>query len=242
MKPTPGTLDPEDVRRLHSEGLGVIAIARQLRRRNDLIVTCLQDLGLTDRVTREWMIEQYVTLGRTVDDIAAERGVGEGAIRRYLRRFGIPIRYKTRGKSRNRYTADPDWLREMYVDRGMSMRQVGQLARCSPTSVARMMSKFGITRRVQTGVPHGDATNYERSFLYTVRERILDRDGRRCRWPDCGSTERLEINHIIPVRDRGMTVYGNGITLCRKHHQQTFKREYEFVDLFRELISMGPLT
>lgn len=241
VKPTPGTLDPDDVRRLHAEGLGVLAIARKLRRRNDLIVACLRGLGLDNRVSEEWLIEQYVHLGRSVDDIARERGVGEGAIRRYLRLFHIPIRYKTRGKSRNARLADPDWLQEMYVDRALSMRQVALEAGCTVTSLHRAMTKHGIARRVQTGVrniPIGE----ERSFLYRLRRRILERDHFACRWPGCTVTTRLEVNHIVPIRKGGMTTFENGITLCRPHHQLTFGREMEFVDLFRGLISLGPLT
>lgn len=241
MKPTPGALDPEDVRRLHAEGLGVIAIARRLRRRNDLIVSCLNDLGLNDRVTREWIEEQYVHLRRDIDDIARERGVGEGAIRRHLRRFGIPIRYKSRGHVRNALLADPDWLHEMYVTRGMSMHQVAKAAGASESSVARRLSTLGISRRAQTGVPH-QPSGHERVFMYGVRDAVLERDGHACRWPGCGSTERLEINHIVPRRENGPTVYENGITLCRKHHHMTFGREMEFAPLFRMLVSLGPLT
>lgn len=240
MKPTPGPIDPEEVRRLRMEGLGVIAIARRLRRRNDLVVACLRNLGLSDRVTKEWMTEQYVTLGRSVDDIASERGVGESAIRRYLRRFSIPQRYRSRGRVRNVFLHDPGWLREMYWDRGLSMRQVAIQAGCTTTSLGRAMSVLGIPRRSQTEVP--SIAGEERVFLYRLRQRVLDRDGRACRWPDCGSAERLEINHIIPTRLGGATAYENGITLCRAHHHQTFGREMDFAPLFQKLVSMGPLT
>lgn len=241
MKPTPGALDPEDVRRLRAEGLGIIAIARRLRRRNDLIVSCLNDLGLNNRVTREWIEEQYVHLRQDIDDIARERGVTEAAIRSHLRRFDIPIRYKSKGHVRNTLLADPDWLRERYVTRKMSMHQIAKEAGASNSSVARRLILFGISRRVQTGVRH-QPPGHERSFLYGLRDAVLERDGHACRWPGCGSTERLEINHIVPLREGGLTVYENGITLCRPHHHLTFGKEMEFVPLFRGLISLGPLT
>lgn len=42
--------------------------------------------------SREWLHEQYVTLGRTSDEIAAMVGVNGGTILRYLHANGIPLR------------------------------------------------------------------------------------------------------------------------------------------------------
>ena len=51
-----------------------------------------------------------------------------------------------------------------------------------------------------------------RLFTGRVREYILRRDGYKC--TNCGSTQRLEVDHIIPYSKGGKTVPSNGKTLC----------------------------
>lgn len=53
----------------------------------------------------------------------------------------------------------------------------------------------------------------ERGILTkTLRKRIYDRDGNRCL--NCGSTENLSIDHIIPLSKGGQTIIQNLQTLC----------------------------
>lgn len=47
-----------------------------------------------------------------------------------------------------------------------------------------------------------------------IRERILDRDGRKC--AQCGSTVKLEIDHIIPISKGGREDEDNMQVLCQK--------------------------
>ncbi len=46
-----------------------------------------------------------------------------------------------------------------------------------------------------------------------VRERILDRDGRKCN--RCGNTESLEIDHVIPLSKGGRHNENNFQVLCK---------------------------
>ena len=61
----------------------------------------------------------------------------------------------------------------------------------------------------------------QNSTLRHWREHVLKRDGGKC--VICGSRERLEAHHIIPVfcdpNRKYMYDVNNGITLCREHHQ-----------------------
>ena len=49
-----------------------------------------------------------------------------------------------------------------------------------------------------------------------VRQRVLKRDGYKC--TRCGSTDDLEIHHVIPAADGGPTSMENLIVLCHQHH------------------------
>lgn len=51
------------------------------------------------------------------------------------------------------------------------------------------------------------------------RQAVKDRDGWKCRV--CGSTDRLQAHHLIPIHKNSSLalVVGNGITLCHKHHR-----------------------
>ena len=54
------------------------------------------------------------------------------------------------------------------------------------------------------------------------RKRILDRDGHQCQMPDCQTPDDeqvdLQIHHIRPVKDGGLTIDENLITLCSACH------------------------
>ncbi|MGA7097735.1 MAG: HNH endonuclease signature motif containing protein, partial [Acidimicrobiia bacterium] len=51
-----------------------------------------------------------------------------------------------------------------------------------------------------------------------LRKHILSRD-QGCTSDGCPSTYRLQIHHIIPISQGGLTVEQNLITLCWYHHQ-----------------------
>jgi len=53
------------------------------------------------------------------------------------------------------------------------------------------------------------------------RKDILERDNYRCR--NCGSTEKLEVHHIIPIAELpgAAAMPMNGVTLCKQCHKET---------------------
>jgi 5-methylcytosine-specific restriction endonuclease McrA len=199
----------------------------------------MQSLGLSNRMTKEWLELHYITNQEPASELARLRGTSEATIRYHLHRWNIPIRYRKTGSIRNHKLADARWLRSLYVNELRSLQEVADLAGCRVGSVRNALSRHGITRRRH---PRGKYTSQTRLFIGRTRRLILERDGYRCRWPDCSATEPLEINHIIPLEDGGRTTVDNAITLCRPHHRAIRKREHDFVELFRGLISLGPLT
>lgn len=48
----------------------------------------------------------------------------------------------------------------------------------------------------------------------TRRQRVLERDGHRCQ--ECGATELLEIDHVVPVAHGGTEDESNLQVLCEK--------------------------
>ena len=62
----------------------------------------------------------------------------------------------------------------------------------------------------------------KRRPLRRQRQRVLERDGHRCQKPGCETPEDeqvdLQLHHIRPVKDGGLTVDDNLITLCSTCH------------------------
>lgn len=53
-------------------------------------------MGKLKMYTNEvWLRRQYVTLGKSVDDIAKEQGVGKSTIDRYVAKFGLQFKRRT---------------------------------------------------------------------------------------------------------------------------------------------------
>ena len=63
----------------------------------------------------------------------------------------------------------------------------------------------------------------QNSFTPGVRKAILEADGYMCR--ECEDTERLRVDHIIPVYRGGEGTFENGQTLCHRCHVR--KHYYE---------------
>ena len=56
-----------------------------------------------------------------------------------------------------------------------------------------------------------------------LRGRAIRRDGGAC--TNCGSTERLEVDHVIPRSDGGSNQLGNLATLCHRCHDLKTKAD-----------------
>jgi 5-methylcytosine-specific restriction enzyme A len=70
--------------------------------------------------------------------------------------------------------------------------------------------------------PHHDQRSNERygnPHYRKNRAKALERDGYRCRFKGCGSTNNLSVHHVIAIRDGGTNQVSNLVTLCRTHHE-----------------------
>ncbi len=72
------------------------------------------------------------------------------------------------------------------------------------------------------------------------RNKVLKRDKYKCQMPGCKKRKyKLQVHHIIPY---GRSVYlrvesANGITLCKKHHDEIKGKESFFIQLFSKIVA-----
>jgi hypothetical protein len=119
-------------------------------------VTCLaREYGIPLRrahrrphplVDRDWLHEQYVTEGRTLDDIAAECGMSSATMCRQAQKHGIPVR--PRGGRRDRANLQaknvPPLLRPALTDSGGWKRLQRFAAATRYRSLARATQQLGL--------------------------------------------------------------------------------------------------
>jgi 5-methylcytosine-specific restriction endonuclease McrA len=72
-----------------------------------------------------------------------------------------------------------------------------------------------------------------------VRREVWSRDEGKCTWPldsggICGSTLRLEIDHVVPRRRNGPSTIGNCRLACKFHNQLAARQVYgaDWMDRF----------
>jgi len=79
---------------------------------------------------------------------------------------------------------------------------------------------------------------YNTELYKTWRMSVYSRDHFTCKL--CGGTKSgtLRAHHIFPKRDFPDLVYdiNNGITLCKNCHEKTYKKEYEFITVLKQII------
>lgn len=147
--------------------------------------------------------EMYVERGMTTTEIGAEVGCHSRCVSTWLRKHGIEAR-PTQPKADKIH--DEDALRNMYVERGMSTTEIGEVVDCNSTTVSRWLERHDIEAR-PAGVPaHPYLADEERLRImyegngYTMRG-IADRLG--CgmasvgRWMNKHGIEREQ--HIPPT-------------------------------------------
>ena len=96
----------------------------------------------------EWLTRMYHSEGYTISEIAELADVTQGTIHNRMVEFSIP-RYE-RGKrvsGDREQLEDENWLRERYIDDGMSVGDIAKELNLSLNPVRRYMQKYGIEFR-----------------------------------------------------------------------------------------------
>ena len=154
-------------------------------------------------------------------------GCGQAFIpRRVHRRDGFPAFKRGHSmKVAHAVTANvAAWVRENQGQHRCACG-CGRLIRIYPTyrwaGIPKFVRACFLRLRIAENHPNwldnrADAPRSGRYFLPRIRREILERDGFRCR--QCGSSERLTVDHVIPVAEGGEGTVANGQVLCRGCH------------------------
>lgn len=86
------------------------------------------------------------------------------------------------------------------------------------TGGRRPVAAASAAAAVENSVVHAGGRN-RRAIAPGLRDRVLARDGHRCRAPGCSRTRFLEIHHVIPRERGGANTPGNLVTLCSRCHR-----------------------
>ena len=89
------------------------------------------------------------------------------------------------------------------------------------------------------GVPSGGGGRRREHIPAHVKRSVWLRDGGRCQWPvegrgTCGSTHRLEIDHVVPVALGGPSTVENCRLTCGFHNDRAARQVFgdDHMDLF----------
>lgn len=96
----------------------------------------------------------------------------------------------------------------------------------------------GINNRLWKGGMGKEWRKTDSSYL-KWRKLILERDGRQCKY--CGSTEKLEVDHLWPYKlwPNLANHPDNGQVLCHECHKKTFTygtRNHDYLIMMREIL------
>jgi transposase len=96
---------------------------------------------------KEYLGAEYTKNRRTPVDIAEELGVAEGTIRKWLKRFDIPIR----SYFESRFSSDikvhsKDELKQLYYNQGATLKEMSEKFNVSIPTIARWMDDYNLQR------------------------------------------------------------------------------------------------
>lgn len=102
--------------------------------------------------TKVWLIDQYITQGKSSTQIARESGCSPAKIQRLLHAYEIPIRGNSEChlKPDSQLLSNRDWLYDQYITKMKSASKIGKEIGCQQETVSRYLHKFNIPIRSQS--------------------------------------------------------------------------------------------
>jgi 5-methylcytosine-specific restriction endonuclease McrA len=97
--------------------------------------------------------------------------------------------------------------------------------------IERAARRKGLVKRPRAQAKPVADDRDPRQVPAAVRREVFLRDGGRCCWPTadggiCGSTHRVELDHIIPVARGGKSTFANLRVLCHAHNALAARQVY----------------
>lgn len=136
-----------------------------------------------------------------------------------------------------------NWMEQKYSKEKLLLREIADLIGCPLPLVSKALKVMGIkTRGHVKGSTHwqwkGGISNQRVAKCTTIpykiwRKAVFERDDYICQ--ACGQRGwKLEAHHVLPYRDFPHLIHAlqNGMTLCKKCHSKTIKKEYLFIHTY----------
>ena len=188
----------------------------------------------TSKIKKE-IAKLHFEKGISQTQLAKDYGISRRSIIKYCLKTG-------KSPLKKDYLLNDREIIRLYVEEKRSVLQISSILGITPRPITRRLRLAGIEKRVSKRnawtkeVPH----YHLKMKIWTAK--VIDRDRMVCKM--CGAentfANRLEANHIIPVREMKtpdlLFALENGITLCRKCHMKIHYHEHEYEISFRNMI------
>ena len=103
---------------------------------------------LDSLLTEAYLRREYIEVGRSSVELAAEVGCTAKTVLRYLARFGIPVRDRSHRRPRFPELSSVEFLRARYLDAGQSPAAIAAALGCSRSAVVAALRAAGVRRHV----------------------------------------------------------------------------------------------
>lgn len=171
---------------------------------------------------RTRIVEMYKEGSYTLSSVATETGVSRASVKRILEEHGVPImdmsesQFIAHGRDKPSELNDPDLLRKLHWDDGVSCKDIGKMIGVEPNAVRSAMKKFGIKTKSNAESKLGQMTGNKhpnwkggvtplnallREFFHVnIAPEVAKRDRYTCQL--CGASHVvLHVHHIRKFSD-----------------------------------------
>lgn len=206
---------------------------------------------------RQKILDEYFENKISMNKISQKYGVNRNTIKIWMDRLGLKNKYHKKDK------LDKQEIIRMYTQDRCSSEEIAKKFNVSVTPIRKILKDANVQRKQyetlmgkfigeknpnwKGGVKQQSYTKWRSRIQYFAtklrifKNQVKIRDCFTCKM--CGSQEKLEVNHILPVRDISEEFEffdpNNGITLCKECHKSIFFKEHQHIDYFKTLIKLG---
>jgi len=165
--------------------------------------------------------------GWSIKRIAKEVGMTPLSISQHFKKLDIPIR-PGQGKRKRPLNIEPDELREMYIDKRMSMARIAEHYVCADNTVRQYLIKYEIP--IRSPSEYNYRQRKHQASLSAKLNKEFDHTCMVCGWDKA----TCDAHHIIP-KFKGGKDKENTILLCPNCHRLAHKGLLQDEDIVRAL-------
>lgn len=110
---------------------------------------------------RETLYQKYVVEGKSGEQVADELGCDTSTVFKWMHRLDVPVR-QAKHQMRDRAWRDKEAMEEMYLEKGMSTREIAEELDCKNPTIFKWLHRHGIpTRQPYSEKPPSFRTDHE---------------------------------------------------------------------------------